>query len=146
MHKSSKQRLIAIIDFAKGEIKDLQNYCNLEYKSYFDDKNLRRLVEKIIENITNATIDVFKIIINENGLKMPDSYAEIMSEGSSVYKLPENQLKDLIQVAKLRNILAHDYLDIKWEKINKFLKEQQETIKIVIALTEEILVKDIEHN
>src|SRR3989339_810420 len=123
MHKSSKQRLIAIIDFAKGEIKDLQNYCNLEYKSYFDDKNLRRLVEKIIENITNATIDVFKIIINENGLKMPDSYAEIMSEGSSVYKLPENQLKDLIQVAKLRNILAHDYLDIKWEKINKFLKE-----------------------
>ncbi|OGC07453.1 hypothetical protein A2526_01730 [candidate division WOR-1 bacterium RIFOXYD2_FULL_36_8] len=132
MHESARHRLIAITDFAENEIADLQSFCSLDYKTYLNDKNSRRLVEKIIENIANATIDAIKIAISEKRLEMPDSYADIMKKGGEVLSLSNEEINNLVQIAKLRNILAHEYLDIKWEKISLFLKDHQNTVKTLL--------------
>jgi uncharacterized protein YutE (UPF0331/DUF86 family) len=146
MFKSSRERLIEITDFALNELRDLQTYYNLDYNKYEKDKDTRRLVERIIENITNAVIDILKISISEKKLEMPDSYADIMEKGGSLFKLNENQLKHLIQIAKLRNILAHEYLDLKWDRIKNFLSEYQITVKTVLEQTSTLVAEDIKND
>ena len=146
MHDSSRKRLLDIVDFVSNELRDLHDYQGLDYKKYLTDKNCRRLVERMTENITNAVIDILKIMISEKGLELPDSYADIMKKGGSIYKLNEAQLKHLTRLAKLRNILAHEYLDMKWEMIKGFLKEDQSTIKALIERTKKIISEDIRKN
>ncbi|OGC21704.1 hypothetical protein A2291_08230 [candidate division WOR-1 bacterium RIFOXYB2_FULL_42_35] len=128
-----------IFDFAQAEIKDLTAYNDLNYKQYCDDKNLRRLVDRMIENITNAVIDLAKIIISEKNIEMPDSYAGIMEEIARVLKLSDQNKSSLVQVSKLRNILAHEYMEIKFEKIKDFIVKHQETVKLVIKKTADLL-------
>ncbi len=139
MHNTARTRLMQIIDFMQAEIKDLNTYKNLEYKQYKEDKNTRRLVDRMIENITNALIDIAKILIAEKDLEMPDSYAGIMDELGKICSLKEEEIKSLVQISKLRNILAHEYLDIKWEKINGFIRSHQKTVNIVIKKTSNVL-------
>lgn len=139
MHNTARTRLMQITDFMQSELKDLNVYKNLEYKQYLENKNTRRLVDRMIENTTNALIDIAKILISEKDLEMPDSYAGIMEDLGRIFSLREEEIKSLVQISKLRNILAHEYLNVKWEKIINFIKSHQKTVKLVIEKTSNIL-------
>lgn len=139
MHSTGRTRLMQIIDFMQAELKDLNGYKDLEYKQYSEDKNTRRLVDRMIENITNALIDIAKILISEKDLGMPDSYAGIMDELGKIFDLRKEEVNNLVQISKLRNILAHEYLDIRWQKISDFIKVHQSTVKLIIEKTGNIL-------
>ena len=139
MHNTARTRLIQIIDFTRSEIKDLGAYQNLAARQYMDDKNTRRLADRIIENITNALIDIAKILISEKDLAMPDSYAGIMEELGRIFSLKDQEIKSLVQISKLRNILAHEYLDVKWEKIRQFIDTDQLTAKLILEKTASLL-------
>ncbi len=128
-----------IIDFAKAELKDLETYKNLDYNKYKEDKNTRRIVDRIIENVINALIDISKIIISEKKIEMPDSYAGIMEEISSVLKLNDQQKTELIQVSKLRNILAHEYMDIKFEKVKNFISNNRKAVELAMKKASKLL-------
>lgn len=143
MHEDARKQLIDTVDFAQGELADLDKHRSLDFKIYSQDKDKRRLVERIIENISNAVIDIIKIIIGEKGLDMPDSYGGIMKKGAPFYNLTDIQVNHLVEVAKLRNILAHEYLDLKWEKIKAFIKDYQATIKIILDKTAALIDGDI---
>nr|WP_238524943.1 HepT-like ribonuclease domain-containing protein [Caldicellulosiruptor owensensis] len=51
------------VDFVFLEIEDLEQYKNLTFEVYSKDRFIRQNVERIIENIANAIIDISKIII-----------------------------------------------------------------------------------
>lgn len=139
MHATNRIRLMQIIDFAKAELKDLETYKNLDYNKYKEDKNTRRIVDRIIENVINALIDISKIIISEKKIEMPDSYAGIMEEISSVLKLNDQQKTELIQVSKLRNILAHEYMDIKFEKVKNFISNNRKAVELAMKKASKLL-------
>jgi len=139
MHATSRTMLMQIIDFARGEIADLGRYSKLEYKQYSEDKDVRRLVDRMIENITNALIDIAKIVISDNNLEIPDSYAGIMEKIGGIFNFNDEEKTSLIQIPKLRNILAHEYLDIKWKNIKNFIDIYQLTAKLLIEKTGNLL-------
>ncbi|MFH1826191.1 MAG: HepT-like ribonuclease domain-containing protein [bacterium] len=139
MHADNRIRLMQIIDFARAELKDLAKYNGLSLNEYRDNKDTRRLVDRIIENATNALIDAAKIIIIEQTIELPDSYAGIMEEVSRVLELSEEQRLKLIQISKLRNILAHEYLNIKFERITDFILDGRKTAETVLKKAAEKL-------
>ena len=143
MHASAEKRLIDIVGFIGDELKDLQNYNKIDYNIYLSDKNTRRLVERIIENIANAIIDIMKITISDKEVEMPDSYAGIMEKGGQLFNLKQDEILNLLQIAKLRNILAHEYLNLKWEKIKKFLDEYQMTVLALIKISDNLITEEI---
>ena len=117
-----QQRLIRIIDFLETELADSPKFLDLDQKIYESDAVVRRNVERWAENIVNSSIDIAKIILASEKKKIPQTYREIMHELSLLKDFKNEDAERLAQSAKLRNILAHEYLDVRFRQIEKFTK------------------------
>lgn len=62
------------IEFARAELADADEYANLDWSTYQADAKARRNVERIAENVANATIDIAKILLAGQGASVPETY------------------------------------------------------------------------
>ena len=120
-----KTRLIERIQFLESEFQEIDNFKNLTFQEYQEDKIKRRNIERWTENIINATIDIAKIILASEKKEIPKTYEESLLKFGFFTGLKEEEAKKLSTFARLRNILAHEYLDILYKKIKNFTNESQ---------------------
>lgn len=126
MHELRKvdiERLLKIIDFLQTELSDIEKYKGLSVGVYKEDREKRRSVERWIENIVNASLDIAKVIIVAKDKEIPDTYKEYFIEISGAGLIDEGIAEKLAEGVKIRNILAHQYLDVKWDNIKKFISD-----------------------
>jgi len=116
-------RLLERLQFLDIELQELPIYRNLTFETYRDDKVQRRNIERWIETLANATIDIAKVILASERKNMPKSYQEALLNFGSFFGLNTQEAEKFSEVAKLRNILAHEYLEILYKKIRYFLFE-----------------------
>ena len=93
----------------------------LEYRSEPDQ---RRNVERWIENLVIAALDIAKIILAAKKELLPEGYKETLMYFGAEY-FNESFGRSFSKFAEFRNILAHEYLDIKWRQIKNFIKEAE---------------------
>lgn len=127
-----KDRLLRIIDFLESELADYQHFTDLDKEKYHLDHNERRNAERFVENIVNASIDCAKILLASDGYRIPQTYKEALSQLSLMKSFPRNIAEQLSNNARLRNILAHEYLDIKFKYIKTFMEESESVYKALI--------------
>lgn len=125
LNREEKERILRIVDFLNLELNDLKKkFLNVSKTDYFKDRDLRRNLERCIENIVNASIDIAKILVINIDKPIPDTYREYFYS-----LLPEINdealIESLAEGVSLRNILAHQYLDIRWPKVKRFLGESE---------------------
>lgn len=125
---SEKISIMKRIDFIEVELNDLSEYKGLTYKEYNGNRIIRRNVERIIENIANALIDISKIIISGLNVDIPDSYREIILKLGELEIINYDLANNIAEIARLRNVLAHQYLDIKWSYIKNFIEEKVDKV------------------
>ena len=123
MKKEIRFRLIKHLTFLKNELKDYETFGTLSWKEYNDDRGKRRNVERWIENIINSSIDIAKLILISEGLSLPDTYKDVVKNLSLVANFNVEGVKKLSRWVSLRNIISHEYLDIRWISIQKFISE-----------------------
>lgn len=121
--KDQKEDVARRIDFIRIQLKDLEQFKGLEWKTYSEDRNLQRNVERLVENVANASIDICKIMLVGEDIELPNSYKEIIFKLGEVRVLTPELAKKVAEYAGLRNFLAHQYLDLRWEKIKAFIKD-----------------------
>jgi len=92
---------------------------------YREDRDKSRNVERWVENIINSSIDISKVILTYEGKGLPDNYKEIILSLSAVKDLGINNTETLSYWVKFRNIISHEYLDIRWASIKKFISETE---------------------
>ncbi len=136
-----KVRLLERLQFLENELKEIEEFRQLTFKQYQDDKTKRRNIERWAENIINASIDTAKIILASEKKTMPKSYEEALCNFGIFAGLTEKNSKKLSKSANLRNILAHEYLDILYEKIQDFIREFPPLHKKIAAFLERYLSK-----
>ncbi len=141
LKKSYIERLGRIFDFMEVELGDLSNFFNLDYKTYQEDRNKRRNLERCIENIVNASLDIAKIILVSENREIPDTYKEYFLSLGTSGLISDNLSQRLAEGTKLRNILAHQYLDIRWNSIKEFLSNKGEEYKEWLKTTKELVTK-----
>ena len=124
LNESDKLNILKRIDFIQIELNDLDEYEKLTYEVYNTDRITRRNVERIIENISNALIDISKIIIANENIHIPNSYREIILKLGEIETIDEELAKSIAEIARLRNVLAHQYLDIKWSYVKTFITDK----------------------
>jgi uncharacterized protein YutE (UPF0331/DUF86 family)/predicted nucleotidyltransferase len=134
-----KDRLIRIADFLNAEIKDYGKFAGLEQKAYQSDASLRRNVERWVENIVNSAIDIAKILLASEKKKIPQTYRETMQELTLLDGFKDDTAEALAGFAKLRNILAHEYLDIRFAQIKKFIQESETVYKELLIFVKNSL-------
>lgn len=123
MTKEPLYRLAKHITFLEAELKDYEEFESLSWNEYNKDRSKRRDVERWVENIVNSSIDIAKIIINVEGISLADTYKETVALLSLVPGFDKNEVESLSGWVKLRNIISHEYLDIRWSSIKKFISE-----------------------
>lgn len=115
--------LLRKIDFLEDELKDLHRFTDINQEIYQSNASIRREVERWAENIVNCSIDTAKILLASEKKRMPDTYKDLLASLSLLSGFDKNLARKLAGFAKLRNLLAHEYLDIRFGQIKKFIDE-----------------------
>lgn len=138
---TQKANISTRLDFIQDELRDLGEYYAMTYDIYRQNKKSRREVERLIENIMNAVIDVAKILLAGEGSRIPSSYRDIFIKLSDLGMVDKEMATTLAENARARNILAHEYLDLNWEVVRKFLGEGHLKVKEFFDLTDKMIQK-----
>ncbi|MEW5693644.1 MAG: HepT-like ribonuclease domain-containing protein [Candidatus Hydrogenedentota bacterium] len=127
---SSADRVILqkSISFVEEQMTLYPYFNNLTLKEYTANIHKRNDVERWVENIVNAVIDMSKIILASRHKIIPDTYREVIVRALVILKLSENYISKFEKWIKLRNILAHEYLDIRWGRIEDFIKTSEPVV------------------
>ncbi|MEK9135269.1 MAG: HepT-like ribonuclease domain-containing protein [Patescibacteria group bacterium] len=118
-----KTRALERMSFLTSELKERERFSGITFREYQEDKPKRREVERWTENILNATIDIAKIILASEKKEMPRSYEDALFDLAFFIGFSKEESEEFSRLAQLRNILAHEYLDILYGKIQNFVKE-----------------------
>ena len=125
MKREVRFRLIRHLDFLENELKDYERFKSLSWENYNNDRSCRRDVERWVENIVNSSIDIAKIILMNEGITLPDTYRAIIKNLSIISDFRELNTERLSRLVILRNVISHEYLDIRWSSIKKFILETE---------------------
>lgn len=141
LNEIDKNRLIRLTDFLESELDDYHKFKNLDQKSYESDTSIRRNLERWAENIVNTSIDIAKIVLASEKKRIPQTYREILQELSLVKDFDQKLAEDLSQFTKLRNILAHEYLDLRFSQLKKFIQETEPIYQALITFVKSFITK-----
>jgi len=128
-----RERLIRYVDFMESELSDFPKFLKIDWKAYLEDKDLRRNLERWIENLVNCSIDIAKVILVAEDKRIPSTYKEILRELGATQYFDEEFGENLSQWSILRNILAYEYLDIRWNSIKKFVQSSEPIYRKLIT-------------
>lgn len=121
---AEREDLTRRLDFLLDEIADFHLYQSLTWEDY-KDRRKRREVERWIENIINSSIDIAKVLLSIKGLEIPQTYREILRNLTLTNLFRKDLGLEISEWASVRNKLAHEYIDIRWDAIKEFIKESQ---------------------
>jgi uncharacterized protein YutE (UPF0331/DUF86 family) len=125
LKNDSKIRLVKHISFLEKELDDYQKFKSLTWNEYSDDRDKRRNVERWIENIVTSSVDIAKLVLTSEKKIIPDTYKEMLLSLSLVPCFDKENTKKIAQWVRFRNIVVHEYLDIKWKSIKRFIQETE---------------------
>ena len=143
LKKEVKYRLIRHMSFLENELKDYGMFKSLSWKEYNEERTKCRDVERWIENIINSSIDISKIILTSEEKAIPDTYKAIVKNLSLISGFSAENMEKLVDWVGLRNIISHEYLDVRWTSIKRFISETEPLYKDLLDKTKAYLKKKI---
>lgn len=118
-----KVRLERVIDFVQDQMPDFKNFANIDQKHYEKDIYLKRNIERWAETLANASIDIAKILIASKKRPIPQTYKSILKELVFLDDFDEGIATKLAKFSDMRNVLSHEYLDLRFAIIEEFVRE-----------------------
>ena len=123
----ARGRVAESIQYISEEMKEFDlEYADKAYEDYQNDKKLQKLMDRTVENILTALIEVCGTVITEEGIGA-DSYADTLKKSARLFGFSLEEEDRFAGLAIQRNRLAHRYLNFRWQAI-KMYKEQNELI------------------
>ena len=144
MEREIKLRLIKHVTFLESELQDFPSFRFLTWEDYQKQRSKRRDVERWIENIINSSIDIAKIILVAEKITAPDTYKELVASISLVPGFHKERMNALSEWVRFRNIIAHEYLDIRWASIRRFIEEAEPLYKSFLKDIKEYIERQLE--
>ena len=132
----AKGRITDSLQFIATEIKEFeQDYSTKTWKDYKRDRKLQKLMDRTVENIFIALIEICGTILTQEGISV-ESYAQVLSECAQRMGFSEEEQEILAKIAIQRNRLAHRYLNFRWQAINMFIKNKSLILKLLTRISE----------
>ena len=126
MFQGDKIKLVPLLDYLEKELQFLPKYKEeIDWKVYQSVREKRLEVERWVECIINATLDISKMILTLSKEEIPETSREILYKiATLIYE--EDTAETFSKLAKIRNTLAHRYLDIRWNDIKSFMQKAED--------------------
>lgn len=125
----AKGKILATVEFITKEMEDFDKYfAEITWKEYKILEPIKaKALEKTVENILTALIEISGTISVEEG-KSVENYYMAINEASVILGFDEETAVSLAKLAAQRNRIVHRYLDFKWEAIKSY-KESEGLIR-----------------
>ena len=127
----ARGRVEESLQFITGEIKEFElEYASKKFNNYQEDKKLQKLMDRTVENILTALIEICGTILVQEGVDV-ENYGEALALCSKLLGLSEVEQENLSKLAVQRNRLAHRYLNFRWQAIQAYVNNKDVVLKIV---------------
>lgn len=126
-------RKLAELDTYLTQIKEYQGISAEQYRQNWKDQ---RVIDRTFQLMIELCVDVANHIISEKALPVPTSYANTFEILEGAGLLSANLAKTMVQMARFRNILVHQYtqvdaaivVDILRNHLNDFILFRNEIV------------------
>lgn len=126
----------ALIDehlmFLENELSDRGKFEHVSWREYLENRDMRRNLERWIENLVMSALDISKIILASDKRDTPQTYRDTLKTFGALY-LDEEFAERFAEIADLRNLITHEYLDMRWKKIQSFMNQSGELFPMFIG-------------
>lgn len=123
MQQTDKVKLIPYVDYLEKELPFFSEYeREIDWRVYELQRSKRLEVERWVESLINATLDISKMLLAIRGEEIPETSREVLFKMSAHIYDKEEEAQAFSELAKIRNTLAHRYLDLRWIDIKRFLQ------------------------
>jgi uncharacterized protein YutE (UPF0331/DUF86 family) len=130
----ARGRILESIRFISEEIREFEEeYSKKSWKEYQEDKKLQKLMDRTVENILTALIEICGSLLTEKGIAV-ESYADALKKCAQVLEFSESEQEGLFKLAVQRNRLAHRYLNFRWQAIKTFQEKKGIVIRLITVL------------
>jgi len=127
----ARGRIGESLQFITGEIKEFESeYANKKFNNYQEDKKLQKLMDRTVENILTALIEICGTILAQEGVDV-ENYGEALAKCCKLLGLSEEEQRNLSKLAVQRNRLAHRYLNFRWQAIKTYVDSKDIILKII---------------
>ncbi len=103
---------------------------DLDWSNFKGNKIIRRYVERTLQMATEACLDIANHIISYEGYREPEDNKDVFKVLSENNILEADLRDKLIKMAKLRNVIVHDYLKIDPEIVYAVLTKHSNDMAI----------------
>ena len=125
-------RILESIQYISEELAEFQNdYAGRTWKEYQADRKLQKLIDRTVENVLTALIEVCGTFLTEEGVTV-ESYADALRKAAARLGFDERGQDDLAALASHRNRLAHRYLNFRWQTI-RFFSDRRDLISDLLV-------------
>jgi uncharacterized protein YutE (UPF0331/DUF86 family)/predicted nucleotidyltransferase len=136
----TKAKIVERLKFLEREFSDIEAMKKISWDDYRKDWFKQRAIERWIERLVMAAIDIAQIFLASEKRGVPESYQDALKLFVSLdLKFSKKEAETFSNFAKLRNVVAHEYLDIKWSKIKKFIAQSEKLFPKFIKRVKKLL-------
>jgi len=93
-------------------VKDLRELQDVDLTTYTENKLIHRTVERTLHLAVEACLDIGQHIIVQEGFRTPEDNKDVFTVLGEEDILPRELLPDLINMARFRNLIVHNYAHI----------------------------------
>ena len=138
----AKGRIAETVAFILDEVKEFDSeYADKTWKEYQNDKKLQKLMDRTVENIITALIELCGTVITKENISAVN-YADVLSKCAKFCKFDEPVQKNFSMLAIQRNRLAHRYLDFRWQAIKLFSEQEENILKLLNIVIDSSYMSD----
>jgi uncharacterized protein YutE (UPF0331/DUF86 family) len=94
------------------------------FQVYQDNKILRRAVERTLQVSVEVCLDIGRRIISLEGFRYPESNQDVFKILAEEGEMSLDLLPALLEMARFRNLIVHDYVRIDDARVYGILKKR----------------------
>ncbi len=127
-----RARLAQLVDYLAKELEDWPTFQSVSQRGYTEDRSVKRNLERWAEMLSITSIDMAKILVASEKLAMPKTYKDVVGKLAFVKSFDEKMAASLEEFAQMRNLLAHEYLDIRFQQLRKFIDKGEPAYRYLL--------------
>ncbi|MBI5402002.1 MAG: DUF86 domain-containing protein [Ignavibacteriae bacterium] len=140
-----KGRISESLQYVLKEMEEFESdYSKKTWSDYHSDKKLQKLIDRTVENILTALIEICGTVLTQEGVSC-ESYSDVLKKAGQLFGFSDDEQGALAKLAIQRNRLAHRYLNFRWQAM-KFYSDNKTLIQKLVSLILEMEVKKQEGN
>jgi uncharacterized protein YutE (UPF0331/DUF86 family) len=102
--------------------RQLAEFTTMSLENYRQDWKSQRIVERTLQIMIECCADIANHVISDDGLRAPKSYADCFLVLQEQRVVSESLGPRLVQMAKFRNVVVHQYDEVDAEIVVSILR------------------------